>query len=129
MRLVGAAEAVACVRSGAHVFLHGGAATPSLLLDALAARAAGLTDVSTVAPNTSPSSSRTFRSCSRAAPCPLTSRSSTSRRRTRTASARSAVDVARAAVRAAKIVVAQINRAMPRTHGIAEHARRVHFLG
>src|SRR3954467_9508332 len=45
MRVVDAAEAVAGIRSGQQVFLHGGAATPSVLLDALVARAAELTDV------------------------------------------------------------------------------------
>ena len=39
MRIVPAAEAVAGIRSGQQIFLHGGAATPSVLLDALVARA------------------------------------------------------------------------------------------
>ncbi len=39
MRIVEAAEAVAGVRSGQQVYVHGGAATPSVLLDALVARA------------------------------------------------------------------------------------------
>ena len=45
MRVVDAAEAVAGIRSGQQVFLHGGAATPSVLLDALVARADELSDV------------------------------------------------------------------------------------
>ncbi|MFL5425275.1 MAG: 4-hydroxybutyrate CoA-transferase, partial [Myxococcales bacterium] len=45
MRVVDAAEAVAGIRSGQQVFLHGGAATPSVLLDALVARAHELSDV------------------------------------------------------------------------------------
>src|SRR4051812_16040694 len=45
MRIVEPAEAVAGIRSGQQVFLHGGAATPSVLLDALVARAHELSDV------------------------------------------------------------------------------------
>jgi len=48
MRIVTAAEAVAGIRSGQQVFVHGGAATPSALLDALVARAAELESVSMV---------------------------------------------------------------------------------
>ena len=150
------AEAVACVRSGAHVFLHGGAATPSLLLDALTARAAELADVSIVhmhcegpAPHLQPSMVGHFRH--RALFIGANARQAINDGRaeyipiflsdipqlfTRGAlpvdvalinvsqpdahgfcSLGVSVDVARAAVRAAKIVVAQINGAMPRTHG------------
>ena len=42
MRIVSPAEAVAGIRSGEQVFVHGGAATPSVLLDALVARASEL---------------------------------------------------------------------------------------
>jgi acyl-CoA hydrolase len=45
MRVVTGAEAVAGIRSGDQVFVHGGAATPSVLLDALTARAGELRDV------------------------------------------------------------------------------------
>jgi acyl-CoA hydrolase len=45
MQIVQADEAVAGIRSGDQVFLHGGAAVPSLLLDALVARAGDLRDV------------------------------------------------------------------------------------
>ena len=45
MRIVSAADAVAEIRSGEQVFVHGGAATPSVLLVALAARADALHDV------------------------------------------------------------------------------------
>ena len=45
MRVVTSAEAVAGVRSGDQIFVHGGAATPSVLLAALTARAAELRDV------------------------------------------------------------------------------------
>ena len=45
MRIVSAAEAVASVRSGDQVYVHCAAATPSVLLDALVARAPELHDV------------------------------------------------------------------------------------
>ncbi len=48
MRIVTAAEAVAGISSGQQVFVHGGAATPSVLLDALVARASELEAVSMV---------------------------------------------------------------------------------
>jgi 4-hydroxybutyrate CoA-transferase len=48
MRIVQADEAVAGIRSGNQVFLHGGAAVPSVLLDALVARAADLRDVGVI---------------------------------------------------------------------------------
>ena len=48
MRIVTAEEAVAGIRSGEQVFVHGGAATPSILLDALVARAPELEAVSMV---------------------------------------------------------------------------------
>ena len=48
MRIVTAEEAVAGIRSGEQVFVHGGAATPSVLLDALVARASELEAVSMV---------------------------------------------------------------------------------
>lgn len=48
MRIVTAEEAVAGITSGQQVFVHGGAATPSVLLDALVARAPELEAVSMV---------------------------------------------------------------------------------
>ena len=48
MRIVSAQEAVAGIRSGDQIYLHGAAATPSVLLDALVARAADLRDVRVV---------------------------------------------------------------------------------
>lgn len=45
MKIVSAAEAVAGIRSGDSVYLHGASATPSVLLDALVARAPELHDV------------------------------------------------------------------------------------
>jgi 4-hydroxybutyrate CoA-transferase len=48
MRIVTAAEAVANVRSGDQLYLHCAASTPSVLLDALVARAPELSDVSVI---------------------------------------------------------------------------------
>ncbi len=48
MRIVDAAEAVAGIRSGEQVYVHAAAATPSVLLDALVARASELRDVRVV---------------------------------------------------------------------------------
>ena len=48
MRIISAAEAVAGIRSGEQLYLQCAAATPSVLLDALVARAADLRDVSVV---------------------------------------------------------------------------------
>jgi acyl-CoA hydrolase len=48
MRTVSADQAVAGIASGNRVYLHGAAATPSVLLDALVARAADLRDVGVV---------------------------------------------------------------------------------
>jgi len=48
MQIVSAAKAVAGIRSGQQVFVHGGAATPSVLLEALVARSAQLASVSMV---------------------------------------------------------------------------------
>jgi 4-hydroxybutyrate CoA-transferase len=48
MRLVSPAEAAATIRSGDQIYLHCAAATPSVLLDSLVARAEGLHDVSVV---------------------------------------------------------------------------------
>ncbi len=47
-RFVTASQAIATIQSGARVFVHGGAATPEVLLDALALRASELHDVETV---------------------------------------------------------------------------------
>jgi len=48
MRLVSSEEAVASIRDGDTVFVHGGAATPAALLEALARRAAEVRGVTTV---------------------------------------------------------------------------------
>jgi acyl-CoA hydrolase len=68
MRIVSAAEAVAGIRSGDQVFVHGGAATPSVLLEALAHRANELRDVGVIhlhtegpAPHLAPELAASFR--------------------------------------------------------------------
>ena len=68
MRIVTSAEAVAGIRSGDQVFVHGGAATPSVLLEALSARAGDLRDVGIIhlhiegpAPHLAPEVARSFR--------------------------------------------------------------------
>ena len=68
MRIVKAEEAVADIRSGQQVFVHGGAATPSVLLAAVVARATELQDVGMVhlhtegpAPHLAPEMARHFR--------------------------------------------------------------------
>ncbi len=68
MQIVSAAEAVAGIRSGQQLFVHGGAATPSVLLDALVARAPELRDVGIIhihtegpAPHLAPGVSESFR--------------------------------------------------------------------
>ncbi len=48
MRIVTAQEAVANIKSGEQIYLHGAAATPSVLLDALVARAPELRDLRVV---------------------------------------------------------------------------------
>jgi 4-hydroxybutyrate CoA-transferase len=48
MRIVTAAEAVSGIRSGQQIFVHGGAATPTTLLEALVARADDLHDVEVI---------------------------------------------------------------------------------
>jgi 4-hydroxybutyrate CoA-transferase len=68
MRIVTAEEAVAGIRSGDQVFVHGGAATPSVILGTLAARADELRDVGVVhlhtegpAPHLAPEVAESFR--------------------------------------------------------------------
>jgi 4-hydroxybutyrate CoA-transferase len=68
MHIVTAAEAVAGIRSGQQLFVHGGAATPSVLLDTLVARASELRDVGIIhihtegpAPHLAPDVSESFR--------------------------------------------------------------------
>jgi acyl-CoA hydrolase len=68
MRIVSPEEAVAGIASGQQVFVHGGAATPSVLLEALAARSDELRDVGVIhlhtegpAPHLAPEVSESFR--------------------------------------------------------------------
>jgi acyl-CoA hydrolase len=68
MRIVTAEEAVAGIRDGQQVFVHGGAASPSVLLQALAGRARELRDVGMVhfhiegpAPHLAPELAGSFR--------------------------------------------------------------------
>ncbi len=68
MRIVSADDAVAGIRSNEQVFVHGGAATPSVLLRALARRAAQLSDVGIIhlhiegpAPHLAPEVAGSFR--------------------------------------------------------------------
>src|SRR5262245_17648213 len=68
MRIVSAEEAVAGIRSGQQVYVHGGAATPSVLLDALTRRADELRDVGVIhlhtegpAPHMAPEVAESFR--------------------------------------------------------------------
>ena len=68
MRVVTADEAVAGIQSGQQVFVHGGAATPSVLLDALVERAPELADVGMIhfhtegpAPHLAPEMAASFR--------------------------------------------------------------------
>ncbi len=167
MRLVGAAEAVASIRSGEHVFLQAGAATPSLLLDALVARAPELRDVSLMhlhcegpAPHLAPAMAGHFHH--RALFIGANARQAVNEGRAEYipvflsdvpqlfarghlpvdvalinvsppdahgfCSLGVSVDVTLAAVRAAKTVIAQLNRAMPRTHGDGfVHVRDIHY--
>jgi 4-hydroxybutyrate CoA-transferase len=68
MRIVSAAEAVADIRSGQQLYVHGGAATPSVLLDALTQRAGELRAVGVIhlhtegpAPHLRPELAESFR--------------------------------------------------------------------
>ncbi|HEX5038591.1 MAG TPA: acetyl-CoA hydrolase/transferase C-terminal domain-containing protein [Candidatus Limnocylindria bacterium] len=68
MRIVSAEEAVAGIQSGQQLYVHGGAATPSVLLSSLTARAAELRDVGIVhlhtegpAPHLAPEVASSFR--------------------------------------------------------------------
>ena len=68
MRIVTAEEAVAGIQSGQQIFVHGGAATPSVLLEALVGRASELSDVGMIhfhtegpAPHLAPEMAASFR--------------------------------------------------------------------
>ncbi|MCR9243907.1 MAG: 4-hydroxybutyrate CoA-transferase [bacterium] len=156
MKLCTAADAVACVRSGHRVFVHGGAATPSALLRALADRSGELRDVELVSLHTegenpclSEEAAGAFRAnalflgaASRKAfargdadyvPAFLSEMPALFRDRVLSldvalvhvsppdkhgyCSLGVSIDIARAAVDSAAVVIAQVNPRMPRTHG------------
>ena len=158
MRIVSPAEAVAGIRTGQSLFLHGGAATPSLLLDALVARAPDLRDVRIYhlhaegpGPHLATHLAQSFRhvalfigQSSRAAiregraeyvPVFLSDIPRLFSRGDLPLDAALinvsppdghgfcslgvSVDITQPAVRAARTVIAQLNRSMPRTHGDA----------
>ena len=156
MRIVSAGDAVAGIRSGEQLFVHGGAATPSVLLKTLTDRAAELRDVGMVhahtqgpAPHLAPEMAdhfrhvalfiganardavnegradyvpiflsdipRVFASGAIALDAALVNVSAPDAHGF--CSLGTSVDAALAATRYAKRVIAQVNRAMPRTHG------------
>jgi 4-hydroxybutyrate CoA-transferase len=156
MRVVSASEAVAGIRSGQQIFLHSAAATPSVLLDALVARAPELEDVRVVhlhcegpGPHLAPSMAGHFRH--RALFIGPNARQAIEEGRAEYlpvflsdipnlflrgqlpldaalvnvsppdahgyCSLGTSVDVSLPAVRAARTVIAQLNRSMPRTLG------------
>jgi 4-hydroxybutyrate CoA-transferase len=156
MKIVSAAEAVSGISSGQQIYLHGGAATPSVLLDALVARAPELQDVRVVhlhcegpGPHLQPEMAGHFRHRAlfigpnaRAAvnegraeyiPAFLSDIPSLFRRGIIKLDAvlinvsppdahgycslSTSVDAMPAAIGAAKVVIAQLNRSMPRTLG------------
>jgi acyl-CoA hydrolase len=156
MRIVTSAEAVAGIRSGDQVFVHGGAATPSVLLDALTARAGELRDVGIIhlhiegpAPHLDPEVAGSFRHralfiganareavnsgradyvpiflsdiphlfASGALPLDLAFINVSLPDAHGYCSLGTSVDAALSAVQSATTVVAQLNRAMPRTLG------------
>ena len=156
MRIVSAQEAVSGIRSGEQLFVHGGAATPSILLDALTRRADQLRDVGVIhlhtegpAPHLAPELAGSFRH--RALFIGANAREAVNAGRADYVpiflsdipelfmsgvlpldaaflnvsppdahgycSLGTSVDTALSAVTAAKTVVAQLNRSMPRTLG------------
>jgi 4-hydroxybutyrate CoA-transferase len=156
MRIVSAAEAVSGIRSREQVFVQGGAGTPSVLLQALAAHARSLEDVGVThlhaegpAPHLDPEMARHIRhralfigGAARAAvndgradyvpvflsdiprlfargdlPVDVALINVTPPDAHGFCSLGVSVDVSLAAVRAARVVIAQLNPSMPRTHG------------
>ena len=156
MKVVSPAEAVAGIHSGQQLFVHGGAATPSVLLDALVARAADLRNVGIIhihtegpAPHLAPDVAESFRH--RALFIGGNARTAVNEGRADYVpvflsdipelftsgmqpldavfinvsppdahgycSLGTSVDAVHAAIHAAKTVVAQLNRSMPRTLG------------
>jgi 4-hydroxybutyrate CoA-transferase len=160
-------KAVACITSGQRVFVHGGAATPLALLDALYARHAEVKDVELIhmhlmgdVPHGRPHFTKSFKAANlfvgpnvRKAldyeavdylPCFLSEIPELFRQKKRPIDVAlihvsppdkhgfctlgTSVDVARAAVDMARIVIAQINPHMPRVHGDGfVHTSRIHY--
>lgn len=154
-RAVSAADAVACVRSGNNLFIHGAAATPTPLIEALAARR----DLEGVrlwhlhtngpAPFADPGREKEFRSVSLFTGSPLRAAVKEGRAdfvpiflsdipglflsgqvpldvaflqlsppdHNGLCSLGTSCDAAKAAAEKARILIAEINEAMPRTHG------------
>jgi len=156
MRIATADEAVAGIRSGDQVFVHGGSATPSALLEALVRRASELRDVGLIhfhtegpAPHLAPEMAASFRhralfigANARAAvnegradyvpiflsdvpelftrgvlPLDATIINVSPPDANGYCSLGTSVDAALSATHAAKTVIAQLNRSMPRTLG------------
>lgn len=156
MQIVTPAQAVAGIRSGDHVYVHCAAAAPSVLLDALVARAPELEAVGVVhlhiegpAPHLAPAMATHFRHRalfigpnaraavnegradyvpiflsdvprlfeSRALPLDAVLVNATPPDRHGFCSLGTSVEAMHAAIRAAKTVIVQFNRAMPRTLG------------
>src|SRR4051795_9620005 len=156
MRVVTAAEAAAVISSGDQIYLHCAAATPSVLLDALVARADELHDVSVVhlhcegpGPHLAPEMAAHFRHralfvgpnaraavnegradyvpvflsdvprlfTSGALPLDVVFVNATPPDAHGFCSLGTSVEAMHAAIRAAKTVVVQLNRSMPRTLG------------
>src|SRR5262245_43632043 len=154
-RRVSAADAVAHIRSGMRIFVHGAAATPTSLLEALAARH-DLEDVTLYhlhtagpAPFVDPVHAGRFRSVSFFVGAPVRQAVAEGRAdvipiflsqipslfargrirldaafvslsvpdRHRLCTLGTSVDAARAAVHSARLVIAEINDRVPRTHG------------
>ncbi len=167
MRVVSADEAVAEIRSGQQVFIHSGAASPSVLLEALARRAGELRDVGMVhfhiegpAPHLAPEMAESFRH--RALFIGANARAAVNEGRADYVpiflsdvpelftsgvlpldavlinvsppdahgycSLGTSVDAALAATHAATMVIAQLNRSMPRTLGDSfVHVDEIHL--
>ncbi|MBX2987155.1 MAG: acetyl-CoA hydrolase/transferase family protein [Bdellovibrionaceae bacterium] len=155
-KVTSAAEAVSAIRSGQKVFVHGAAATPNLLIEALVARATDLRDVELIHLHTegpAPYANADLKSSFRVLnlfvganmrrrldyetndylPCFLSEIPALFRKGRQKidvallhlsppdengfCSLGVSVDVARAAVDSAEVLVAQINSRMPRVHG------------
>lgn len=153
---VSARDAIARIRSGNRIFVHGGCATPTVLIEALVERASELRDVHLYhlhtegpAPYVTPGYEESFRhvalfvggnareavNAGRADYLPVFLSEIPAMFRTGAlpvdvallnvsppdahgfCSLGVSVDVSMAAARAAKTVIAQVNRAIPRTHG------------